>query len=327
MSEGIGLIKLKLWNKNMKEMKKYKTLEILVYCCFISISLFSCGDKEDDITPEAPAKNYFAADANATDDESLLRKEFYKNNGCYLLFNDTLRHDSIGVKPNGEIIYKTETVDVPYVMSSLSSYAYKYTYIKDIDQKKSAVAFLEKYILPHLSTKLRPYSWLLVNSITKYAVQDNTYTYDSEQESVLGNRATAIAMGTVFDMDEDDVKQFAKELSASILAKKVSIQADNITTSFTKFSNSLYEKGATVMPDDDDSNMALMQENGFICPNDSWGFTFYGQFPTKAEDEEAFAKLVVEKDEQEVRDMYNNDTIIQKYLAMRQIILNLGYIF
>jgi len=311
----------------MKEMKTMKIFETLIYCSVLSLSLASCADSESDITPEAPEKNYFAVDDNATDEESILRRQFYKDNGCYLLYNDTLRNDSIGKKANGEVIYKTETVDLPYVMSSLSSFAYKYTYIKDIDKKKSAVAFIEKYILPHLSTKLRPYSWLLVNSITKYAIQDNKYTYDSEQESVLGNRATAIAIGTVFDMDEDDVKQFAKELSASILAKKVSIQADNITASFTKFSNSLYDTYATVMPNDDDSNMALMQEKGFICPNDSWGFTLYGQFPTKAEDEEAFAKLVVEKDEQEVRDMYNNETIIQKYLAMRQIILNLGYIF
>lgn len=128
-------------------------------------------------------------------------------------------------------------------------------------------------------------------------------------------------------MDEDDVKQFSKELSASILATKVSIQADNITAPFTKFSNSLYDTSAAIIPDDDDSNMVLMQENGFICPNDSWGFAMHGQFPTKAQDIEAFAKLVVEKSEQEVRDTYNNDIIVEKYLAMRQIILNLGYVF
>lgn len=311
----------------MKAMKTIKIFETLIYCSVLSLSLVSCADNEDSITPEAPEKNYFAVDNNATDEESVLRRQFYKDNGCYLLYNDTLRNDSIGKSPNGDIIYKTETIDVPYVMSGQRSYAYKYTYMKDFDKKKAAVDFIEKYILPHLSTKLRPYSWLLVNSITKYAVQDNTFTYDSEQESVLGNRSTAIAIGTVFDMDEDDVKQFATELSASILATKVSIQTDNIIGSFTKFSNSLYDTNATIIPNDDDSNMILMQENGFICPNDSWGFSIYGQFPTKAQDIEAFAKLVVEKSEQEVRDTYNNDIIIEKYLAMKQIVLNLGYIF
>lgn len=308
-------------------MKTIKIFETLIYCSVLSLSLVSCADNEDSITPEAPEQNYFAVDNKATDEESVLKRQFYKDNGCYLLYNDTLRNDSIGKKPNGEIIYKTETIEVPYVMSGQRSFAYKYTYIKDIDKKKAAVTFVEKYILPHLSTKLRPYSWLLVNSITKYAVQDNSYTYDSEKKSAVGNRATAVAIGTVFDMDEDDVKQFAKELSASILATKVSIQADNITAPFTKFSNSLYDTSAAIIPDDDDSNMVLMQENGFICPNDSWGFAMHGQFPTKAQDIEAFAKLVVEKSEQEVRDTYNNDIIVEKYLAMRQIILNLGYVF
>ncbi len=308
-------------------MKKYKTLEILVYCCFISISLFSCGDKEDDITPEAPAKNYFAADINANDEESLLKKEFYKNNGCYLLFNDTLRHDSIGVKPNGEITYQTETIDVPYIMSSHAYFAYKYTYIKDIEKKRAAADFIEKSILPHLSAQLRPYSWLLVNSITKYAVNDNTYYYDSEQTSVVGNRATAIGIQDIFNMDESDTQLFAKDLCASIVADKVSSQEASIIAPFTKFSDSFYDTTSQTTPSDDESNMELMQESGFICPYTISGFTLYGNYPSKVEDIIAFAKLVVENDEQYVKDTYNNEIILEKYMVMKNIILSLGYKF
>ncbi len=308
-------------------MKKYKTLEILVYCCFISLSLFSCGDKGDDITPEAPAKNYFAADANATDDESLLRKEFYKNNGCYLLFNDTLRHDSIGVKPNSEITYQTETIDVPYIMSSQAYFAYKYTYIKDIEKKRAAANFIENNILPHLGVKLRPYSWLLVNSITKYAVNDNSYIYDSEQTSVVGNRATAIGIQDIFNMDESDIQLFAKDLSASIVADKVSSQEASIIAPFTKFSDSFYDTTSQTTPSDDESNMELMQESGFICPHTISGFVFYGYYPSKVEDIKAFAKLVVENDEQYVKDTYNNEIILEKYMVMKNIILSLGYKF
>lgn len=308
-------------------MKTIKIFETLIYCILLSLSLISCADNEDGIIPEAPEKNYFAVDNNATDEESVIRRQFYKDNGCYLLYNDTLRNDSIGKKANGEIIYKTETIDVPYVMSGLRSVTYKYTYIKDIDKKKAAVDFINKYVLPHLSAKLKPYSWLLVNSITKYTVQDNTFTYDSEQMSVVGNRATAIALETVFDMSEDEARQFSKDILASILAAKISIQDASIIEPFTKFSNSLYETNAPSTPDNDESNLELMQENGFVCTHLIWGFTEYGVFPNKAEDAEAFAKLVVEKNEQEVRDTYNNDIIIEKYLAMRHIILNLGYVF
>ncbi len=308
-------------------MKKYKTLEILVYGGFICLSLFSCADKEDNITPEAPAKNYFAADINANDEESLLKKEFYKNNGCYLLFNDTLRHDSIGEKPNGQIIYQTETVDVPYIMSSQAYFAYKYTYIRDIEKKKAAASFIEKDILPHLSAQLRPYSWLLVNSITKYAVNDNSYSYDSEQTSVVGNRATAIGIQDIFGMDESDTQQFAKDLSAAIVADKVSSQEASILEPFTKFCNNLYETTSETIPSDDESNMELMQQNGFIGPHYLSGIIFYGNYPNKVEDIKDFAKLVVEKDDQYVKDTYNNEIILEKYMIMKNIILSLGYKF
>ncbi|BCS86005.1 hypothetical protein prwr041_18980 [Prevotella herbatica] len=308
-------------------MKKYKTLGILVYGGFISLSLFSCGDKEDNITPEVPEKNYFAADINANDEESLLRKEFYKTNGCYLLFNDTLRHDSIGVKPNGETIYQTETVDVPYIMSSQAYFAYKYTYIKDIEKKRAAANFIEKNILPHLSAQLRPYSWLLVNSITKYAINDNSYSYDSEQGSVVGNRATAIGIQDIFDMDESDTQQFAKDLSATIVADKVSSQEASILEPFTKFCDNLYETSSETTPWDDESNLKLMQESGFIGPHYLSGFILYSYYPNKVEDIKDFAKLVVEKDDQYVKDTYNNEIILEKYMVMKKIILSLGYKF
>lgn len=59
---------------------------LLVICaCFVG--MISCA-KEDDLIPSGIVDNYFAVPDNATDEVSILRKNFYEKNGVYLLFND-----------------------------------------------------------------------------------------------------------------------------------------------------------------------------------------------------------------------------------------------
>ena len=61
----------------------------LFYTIVLAGSLLAC-QKEDTLKPLHMA-NPFAPQPGATDEESKLREEFYKNTGCHLLFNDTLR--------------------------------------------------------------------------------------------------------------------------------------------------------------------------------------------------------------------------------------------
>lgn len=77
--------------------------------CFIYISVLlllgvvACGD-EDALTPEVDTiTDCFAPDPNATDEESVLRREFYTTEKSYLLFNDTLRHEELGIDYNGDM--------------------------------------------------------------------------------------------------------------------------------------------------------------------------------------------------------------------------------
>ena len=60
--------------------------------------LFSC--EKEKLTP-SKARNPFAPDPEATDATSKLIRDFYEKTGCFLLFNDTLRHEYNGLNASG----------------------------------------------------------------------------------------------------------------------------------------------------------------------------------------------------------------------------------
>ena len=64
---------------------------------FLILCLVACQKEklEPSNTPSS-----FAPDPEATDRTSEFRKEFYEATGCFLLFNDTLRHEYLGQDAN-----------------------------------------------------------------------------------------------------------------------------------------------------------------------------------------------------------------------------------
>ena len=79
-------------------MKKY-ILGVLMFA-----SIWACS-KEDWPDNSAPERNWLAPEEGATDEISVLRREFHDRNGIYLLFSDTL-----GIRENktltGETVYE-----------------------------------------------------------------------------------------------------------------------------------------------------------------------------------------------------------------------------
>jgi hypothetical protein len=305
-------------------MKYYQSI---LYTAVMLIALSGCSS-EDDLQPSNKDKNYFAPDESATDAESILRRNFYKRDSCYVLFNDTLRHEELGTNANGVMQYLTETVDVPYVMTAASQYAYKYSYLTTISEKQGAVTFVDEYLMPHLGTKLRPFSWLLVNHITMYSVSDGIYTYNSDPQYAVGNRATAIALETLSSATNEEKAALGQTILAGIVANRVTAQTATTLNSFTKYCSSLYGGYSTEYATTEDENLVIMEKGGFITGHyyDIW--LLWGSYPTQAEDISSFAKLVLTKTESEVNEMYASyPTIIAKYKVMKSIIQGLGYVF
>lgn len=305
-------------------MKKYiSSLYIPLF-----LLMFACSS-EDELTPSNVDKNYFAPTENATDEESLLRKAFYNTEKCYVLFNDTLRHEALGTDVNGDTHYFTETIDVGYVMTAYSQYQYKYTYLTTLDQKQEGISFVKDYLLGHLSTKLRPFSWLLVGNISQYTVSDGNLYYNDDKTFVSGLRCTAVATQNMTDMDENERKNFALSILKDVLVQKLTKESTATLLPFTKHSASHY--GATMdnYPDDEAMNMLQLNEGGFISPSYLWGvYVLLGQYPTTEEDIKAFTKLVLSESEESVNEQYSQyPLVISKFNAMKAIITNLGYIF
>ncbi|NLI35323.1 MAG: hypothetical protein GX416_02230 [Bacteroidales bacterium] len=308
-------------------MKIYK----LILCSFIVLLLCACSN-EDELTPSNVKENYYAADSSATDPVSILRQDFYKKNNCYLLFNDTLRHELLSKDRDGNNGYFTETVDIGYMMTSATMpEKYTYKYIESFDDKKAAVTFLESNILPHLSAKLRPFSWLLIKNISEYKTVDEgvTYTYKGDDSYAVGDRCTAIAMSGLSNLDDKELHDFAQSLLSGILMNKINKQSSSLLESFTKYGNSLYEKYSGITPINGDANMILLEQSGFIVPYYFANvFIVYGCFPSKSDDINSYVKLVVTKTDDEVNALYGNyPVVMNKYQIMKTILLNLGYVF
>lgn len=143
----------------------------IYYFLFLSLLLGACT-KEDALEPTGANDDYFTVPATATDPESVMRREFYEETGVHLLFNDTLRHEQRGTFEDGNPRWYTETVDLGYSMTSFDD-APALTYLQTKQEKEKAVEFVSKYILPHLGQAVRPYSFLMVNTI--YGRDPDTY--------------------------------------------------------------------------------------------------------------------------------------------------------
>lgn len=213
-------------------------------------------------------------------------------------------------------------------MTTSTLYAYKYGYLSSLSEKQAAVSFVDKYMIPHLSKALRPFSWLLVNHITKYGVSDGVYTYNSEPTFAVGNRATAIALETLKSMSDADKNTFAKTTLGGIIANKVVAQTSATLQSFTKYSSSLYSTYATDNVWTEEENLLAMSKAGFVTAHYYDIYLLLNSYPSKEEDIVSFAKLVIEMSDSEVSKKFAAYPIIlNKYAAMKNIIEGLGYVF
>ena len=302
---------------------------ISLFAIVALLGLASCSG-EDDLQPSHADTNFFLPNSDDNGQEAELRRSFFDANQCYLVFNDTLRHELSGTDANGNPTYETVMLEVPYRMTSSISYANKYSYLPTYTDKQLAAQFIEQYLLGHLSVQLRPYCWLAVGHITTYSVSSGVYTYSSEPSFYTGDQATALALEGLSDMTDEEKSSLAADILASTMASKVSAQTSDVLSEFTSISASLY--GTYVDSShyawDEEGNLLNMYSAGFVTGHyyDIW--LLYNSYPSQDEDVRSFVRLVLTSTEAEVNETFSAyPTIINKYNIMKKIILNLGYIF
>ena len=164
---------------------KLEYLYILGWLCVCLLS--SCSEKED-VQPLDLKDNYYEISEDASDPESLLRKEFEETLGIHLLFNDTLRKEYRGTDRYGNDVYFVQKVDFSYYLTSMSKQRYLFEYLDDIESQRAAVEFMKERILNMFSSKLYPYSLLLVKRIDAYQASldgDQYELVDEDRKSVV----------------------------------------------------------------------------------------------------------------------------------------------
>jgi len=292
---------------------------------FGSVLLFgmlcACNEEDALVAEEPDVASRFMPDLNDDSQEAELRRNFYKEENTYLLFNDTLYHELLGTDANGEPFYKTETLDILYSVGSDNVYenSHIYEYLSSYEEKESAVNFLQTYLLPHFGKQLRPFSWLLVNTI-KYPLYEDVYEYPAV---LSGERCIAVSVGKLAEMAEDEKLAFAQSLQINVLSGALASKRE--MDDFYAFGESLYDQF--------DFSYMWTPDYAYICGflnrkiNASTGMAMSAH-PDKAADVNDFLLLVFNNTEEEVLSQFSGYPIVlKKYEIIKNLIVELGYVF
>jgi len=299
-------------------MKKY---QIFLAACLSVLLLAACGDDEDVLGTEyQDPTNYFMPDPSATDETSVLRREFQEQNGSYLLFTDTLQRYQIGTDVNGDPKYFIELLNIQYSVGQTASITdtYKYTYFTDIEDQRFVVDYMNEYILNHITGKLRPFSWFLAKSIE---VKSNLGTV-TRPFAVTGQRAIIVSLGQAKRLSESGRKTLASRIMNTIIGQLV---VNNITTfkEFFVYSEAYYSHPMTV-PEGTTREKFLL-DAGFISPATSMANFYY---PSQRDDLTAFSLMVITNSEEKLQKTYGEyPVIMKKFQLMREGLISLGYVF
>lgn len=305
------------------------------YIIMLALVFCACSNEDDIVAVSDTYIDRFAPPAGATDEESQIRREFYQAEGAYLLFNDTLLHEQTGTDRDGNPVYRTELLEITYSIGSTSALSrqYRYNYLQTIEEKRAAANFMRQSILPHLDKSVRPFSWLLVNEAYSYTMDIYMNETKTNYVSVDGERATVLALGgNLSSLSDSQADDLALDVFVSYLGSKF-LGNDEVLADFYAVTSSLYGVGYSSALNPTASEVVgleIMKEAGFICNHYlDLGFfkLFTWQYPTRAEDINAFVELVFRNTMEEIEQQYSGfPIVIQKARILNSLITSLGYI-
>lgn len=287
-------------------MKKY-----LVYS--IAVLLLGCS-KENWSNTIQPDINFFDVPIDATGTEAELRREFFNDNGIYLLFTDTLGYREVTTL-SGKISVDWQVIDFNYTMRPAeSSYvdSLKLFRYQNIEQKKLAAEWLSKEVIPGVADLFHPYSIVLVDSFDMYKnagtayeeLVDSTYLYTAFQASV-------IAIGDVQKTTPETLQFLKTHLIQQMVIDKIHLIPEEEFETFYSYTEAggWYEQYFGWLPDP-------VQQTGLLkC--DYWS--------TKADDKLDYVKEMYSISEDEFREKWGEwPIIISKMEEMKAIFKKYG---
>lgn len=303
----------------MKTMKFTDYITGLILCVCLCIG---CSDKEE-VVPSDLQDNYFAVPDDATDPESLLRKNFKQETGIHLLFNDTLRCELCGIDRYGEKVYLVETVNYSYYLTSVIKPHYLFTYIHDIEEQKAAVEFIKERVLSEFSSKLYPYSLLLVKKIDCWQLSRDETAYELTEEDMVyisGWKGMGISCRNILKMSESEKADYAKEVLLEVVSDNISRVDEKEFDRFFSYAETYYGQWSIFAPLSDIRTVGFLGSNPLMGTVRVWY--------TKAEDQSSYVKALLTMTEEDFM-AENGDypACVDKWKEMKRVLTDLGLKF
>lgn len=274
----------------------------LVMAC-MGLAFTACTDDED-TTPSYADSNKFEPAADDNSELAEYRRNFYKNTGTYLLFDDR------GV------------LDVSYNMFSTSSdsYSYTYDYIEDFASQKKAAEMVRQSILKRLGNS-SPFSIMIVDKIHAWAYNDGVLVAKPKKDPTyyLGSQCYVFSLeqGKAFDDPS-----FFNNLIAQIVLAKVNAKGDvflkdffGLIEDYDKYQ--YYDKEELEFPVGYDDDLA--RSLGFLRDGNKW------YFRVQKYDVSDYVTAVFTYTEAEFKQEYGDYPIcLARYAKMKELIESLG---
>lgn len=278
-----------------------KSLRIIISASLAILFCLSCSHDEDN-TPSLADRNVFIP---ADDDYSAtaqIRRSFFEQTGCYLLFSDSLQG--------------TEMLDVLRysMLGHGESTTYYYNYILQPDSQQLAANLIRDHLVRRLG-RAQPYAYMVVNSISHY--RNGQLVSDRK---LLGLRAYAISLsgGEAYNSPDD----YFKSMVGDMVKARLKSMTEEELESFYKLSAQYYNE--------DEINFGLTTKKE--TDEEMWPFGFFrdthsSYFKSFNDDLEDWLDAVLGNSREEFESVYGAaKMMMDKYDALWGIITDMGYV-
>lgn len=291
------------------------------------MSVWACR-KEDSITPRDSEVNLFYPN-RFSGAFAQICQDFYAETGCYLLLNDTLKHEYVGVDMYGNPVYETELLDLTYGITSTRQWKFVFDYAIEEDRVREAVDIVKNNILASMDTVYYPYSFLLVETLkaTAYLIEEGalvgSWSELHEENDYVGSRAIALSMSRLLA----DPQGFADKFLKKLLIEHLTI---NVLQDFYAYGNAYY--GHNEIVGEFSSEEDFLRQTGVLSFTSSWEvdedgntvLVFYDV--SYLDDRDKYLEVILEGKEEEFKQEYADyDVILRKLELLKQAIVDLGF--